>query len=271
MPEKLATNPDVAAAQRKMLLDDINRTISLSEARCLSFDTLLERVERLWEDPQASEIVYHLCEMSLSTNQEYALAESARRLADSAEYLPSSQKQRCDRAIKRILSRMQAKVAAPIAEQWLQHKRKFRREISYNILRKCGLTASSGPRLLDVFHATHDQQALELIARFPVAAGNIDIPTIIDQVDEEYWRMRMVQAALESDKEKALKLAELFPREFTNAAGRLKDTTLMPKLRELLIEHAEDLDFLSVYAWALGQFKASGDLKELKIHIDTIK
>jgi len=270
-PEELANNPEIVAEYRRIAIFEIDRTISLSEIRCLPFDNLLERIERLWEDSQAGEIVYRACEEELSDNQYYALAESIRRLADAIDLLPSAQKASPDRAIKRMLARMPAQIAAPVAEQWLEHKRKFRREVAYRVLRECGLTAASGPHLLDVFSRTGDQECLKLIARHPIAIGDLDMAPLLDKVDEYYWRMRLVQATLISDKAKASALADSHPREFLHSVGRLKDATLMAKLRELFEKHSEDLGFLSLYAWALGQLGAHVELAKLKNHVEKLR
>lgn len=271
LPEELANNPEIVAQHRRMAIDEIGRTISMSEIRCLPFDDLLKRIERLWEDRQAGEIVYRACEEKFSDNQFYALVEFIRRLANAVDLLPSAQKASPDRAIKRMLARMPAEIAAPVAEQWLEHKRKFRRELAYQVLRECGLTTASGPRLLDIFSRTGDQECLKLIARHPIAVGDLNIPSLLGKVDEDYWRMRLVQAALISDKAKAMALADLHPREFSHAIGRLKDTTFTPKLRELFEKHSEDLNFMSLYAWVLGQLGAHVELAELKKHVEKLR
>jgi len=54
-------------------------------------------------------------------------------------------------------------------------------------------------------------------------------------------------------KPKVMALADTYPSEFLHAIGRLKDATLRPKMRELFDKHSDDLKFLSLYAWVLGQ------------------
>jgi hypothetical protein len=46
---------------------------------------LLKRIEHLWDEHYAGEIVYRTCSEEFSDNQYYALAESIRRLADAVE------------------------------------------------------------------------------------------------------------------------------------------------------------------------------------------
>jgi hypothetical protein len=253
-----------------MAISEIKQTISMSEVRCLPFDELLRRIERLWEDPQASEIVYRACEENLSHNQLHALAESVRRLANAVDLLPSAHKASPDRAVKRMLARMPAEIAAPVAEQWLEHRRKFRRDIAYSVLRACGLTATSGVRLLETFNRTGDQECLKLIARNPVAIGDLNVPALIARTEDEYWQMRLVQAALVANRSKAMPLAESHPREFLHSVGRLKDMTLIPTIRQIFRQHSHDLQLLSLYAWVLGQLSEREVLEQLRIHVESL-
>jgi hypothetical protein len=270
LPQQFANDPEMIAEHRRMALDAIHRTIRLSEIRCVPFDELLNKIEHLWDDPCAGEIVYRACNEDFSDNQYYALAESVRRLADAVDLLPSGQKASPDRAIKRMLARMPAQIAAPVAEQWLEHRRKFRRDLAYRVLREGGLTAASGPGLLDVFGRTGDQECLKLIARFPEAVGDMDVSSIVKQIDNDYWRMRLVQAAIVAKNIHAMSLAESHPFEFLHAIGRLKDATVLPKLRVLFRKHSDDLRFISLYAWVLGQIAANEELLALKAHIERL-
>jgi hypothetical protein len=128
----------------------------------------------------------------------------------------------------------------------------------------------SGPRLLDIFNRTGDQECLNLIARYPIAIRDLDLPSLLEKVDDDYWRMRLVQAAIIADKPKAMALAATYPFEFLHAIGRLKDETLLPNMRELFEKHPDDLKFLSLYAWVLGQLRSRGELAALKAHVEKL-
>lgn len=256
---------------RKMLIEEIDRTLSLAEVRCLSFDELLSKIEQLPEIGDTGEIVFRACEYELSLNQAYSLAESVRRLSDTIDGLPSRRKPTYDRAVKRILSRLPAEVAWPVTEPWLEHKRKFRRETAYAILRKTGVNDRAGLRLLKVYEKTRDQKALELIVRNPSATRDLDIEQVLPLFEDEYWRMRLVEAVLIDDEPKALILASNFPREFTHAVGRQKRKNLLSELRNLFDLQSENLDFLSIYAWALGQLGEMHELQKLRAHIEELR
>ncbi|WP_416795502.1 hypothetical protein [Ciceribacter azotifigens] len=271
LPARFADHPDLIAGHRQKLIEEIERTLSLAEVRSLPFDELLNSIEHLPDISNSAEIVFRACEYAPSLNQAYALAESVRRLAESVDGLPSRRKPPYDRAIMRILSRLPAEAAWPVVDPWLEHNRKFRRETAYAILRKTGIDERAGLRLLEVFENTGDQKALELIARNPSATRTLDIRQILPLFEDEYWRMRLVEAVLVDDEPRALILASDFPREFTHAVGRQKQKRLVPNLRSLFDLQSENLDFLSIYAWALGQLGALDEIGRLREHIERMK
>jgi hypothetical protein len=263
-------SPEFADWHRQAQLQKLDRTIRMAEIRCIPFDELLGRIERLWSDDAASEITFRASEEPLSHNQLHALAESVKRLADASEHLPSALKSSIDRAVRRLLSRMPAEIAAPLAEPWLEHKRKFRRKTAYAILRRTGITAACGPRLLAVFQRTGDQEALKLLARNPPAVAAVDAAYMASVIDDEYWRMRVVWSLLLENVEKGVSLSDVYPREFVWAAGRHKDPALLPAMRHLFDTHHDDLEFVSMYAWALGQLGARDELHRIRhvIHLE---
>jgi hypothetical protein len=264
LPEDLRRRPDIVAARRQLQLQEIDRTIRLADVRCIPFESLLNRIEKLWKDEAASEIVFRVCEEPLSHNQLHALAQSVKFLADAVDCLPSASKTTIDRAVRRMVARMPPEIAAPIAEPWLEHKRKFRREIAYRILRESGVPAAYGPRLLAVFQRNGDQECLKLLARNPsalVAAGGVAIAKL---ADEEYWRMRIIQSLLIADIDGGMSASAAYPREFVWAAGRQKDPALLPAMRSLFDTSADDLSFVSLYAWALGQIGARDELYRVR-------
>jgi hypothetical protein len=260
----LASDPGIAAAHRESQLAEIARTLDMAEIRCISFDQLLTRIERLWDDDAASQIVYRACQKSFSNNQIHALAESVRRLADAAEGLPRPAKSKALRAVKQILARMPMHIVGPIAEPWLMHKHKFRREIAYRVFRGVGVAAEVGPRLLAAFHRNGDQECIQLIARSPAAVAAVDAADLLALLEDDYWRMRVIEALLTTEETAGVSFSYLYPYEFAWAVGRKKDTALLPGLLSLFNKHSNDLDFLSIYVWALGQLGAQDHLSRIR-------
>jgi hypothetical protein len=72
-------------------------------------------------------------------------------------------------------------------------------------------------------------------------------------------------------KPKAKVLADTYPSEFLHAIGRLKDATLRARMRELFDKHSDDLKFFSLYAWVLGQLRASEQQAALKAYVENLR
>jgi hypothetical protein len=177
--------------------------------------------------------------------------QAIKHLVKAADQLPPTQKTKAFNAVRRILSRMPADIAAPIAEPWLEHKHKFRREMAYRIFRGAGVPAEFGPRLLAAFKKNGDQQCLDLVARYPATVVANNTKVVAESITDRYWRMRVIQSLLISDAERGVSLSSAYPREFVWASGRQRDVTLLPILRGLFEANPGDLDFLSIYVWAL--------------------
>lgn len=71
----------------------------------------------------------------------------------------------------------------------------------------------------------------------------------------------------ERSRSAALTLAARYPFEFAHAVGRTGDKALRVPLRELLHANSSDLEFLSIYAYALGKIGAKEELQSLKTSI----
>jgi len=266
----LTSSPEIAAAHRESQFAELARTLDMAEIRCISFDQLLTRIEKLWDDESASQIVYRACQESFSDNQILALAESVRRLAYAAEDLPSSARSKALSAVKQILARMPMHIAGPIAEPWLTHKYKFRRELAYRIFRGTGVAAEVGPMLLAAFHRSGDQECLQLIARSPAAVAAVDVADLLALIEDDYWRMRIMEALLKTKGATGVSFRSLYPYEFAWAVGRNKDTALLPILVSLFDNHSNDLDFLSIYVWALGQLGAQDHLSRVRAYVRSL-
>jgi hypothetical protein len=159
---------------------------------------------------------------------------------------------------------MPADIAAPIAEPWLEHKHKFRREMAYRIFRGAGVPPEFDPRLLAAFKKNGDQQCLELVARYPAAVAATGHTVLAESITDKYWKMRVIQSLLISDVERGVSLSSAYRREFVWASGRQRDVTLLPILRGLFEANPGDLDFLSIYVWVLGQLGATDELSRMR-------
>jgi hypothetical protein len=106
-----------------------------------------------------------------------------------------------------------------------------------------------------------------LIARSPAAVAAVDAAELLALIEDDYWRMRVIEALLTMKEATGVSFSSLYPYEFAWAVGRSKDAALLPILASLFDNHSKDLDFLSKYVWALGQLGAQGHLSRARAYV----
>lgn len=74
---------------------------------------------------------------------------------------------------------------------------------------------------------------LKILLRHPLRLTVMNPVTLAEQfVDDDYWRMRVVEATLRSDFHAGTVLASGYPKAFIWASGRLGDQRLLPFVSE---------------------------------------
>lgn len=142
--------------------------------RCSSPKELIARLEKIWEDPYSTEIVSRLCEIGLSPDEQTELEKVVRCLISTSENLPSTIKVKIDWKLKRPIPILPTDTAIEIATSFIDHPRKFRRAIGYEVLKKVGVNKELGIKLISRFQETGEQEHLELIARSVRAVPELD-------------------------------------------------------------------------------------------------
>lgn len=129
-------------------------------------------------------------------------------------------------------------------------------------------SSSFAPRVVQQFRQTGDEEWLELIARAPAAVAVVDARFLLESLSDSYWRGRVLEALLQTDRALAYSLAPRFPREFAHAVGRANDSEAADLLEALLAANAQNIDFLALYAYALGRLGRREELDRLAHHIE---
>jgi hypothetical protein len=245
-------------------LDKLIYALEKATILCSSPKELIARLERIWEDPCSTEAISRLLEISLSADEQTELEKTVHCLISTSENLPSKIRARVDRKLKRLILALPDDNAREIAISFLEHPRRPRRGIGYEVLKYVGVNEELGRKLILRFQETGEQEHLELIARSAYAVPKLDYLYLIENLTDRYWRMRIIEALLQAEGSSAFSLAHKYPFEFTYASGRLRLKTNLPTLRALLHENREDLEFLSIYAWTVGRIEAREELEELR-------
>jgi len=251
--------------QKALAVQELRGAIRYASYRCLTVPELMTRL--LEHDDIDTTCVDRLSELDLSDADCRCLSETVCELAARGERAPSKLKAKIDRTILRILRVMPNELSAQFAKRYLGHRLKGRRKWAYSAFRNVPLSAQLANTLASVYRERGDQEALKLIARNAKQVVSIGPEFLLEHLDEEYWRARVIEAALLEDLSAAIQLAEKYPFEFAHAVGRIEDADLLDTLCNLFPAHSTDVAFLSIYAYALGKLGASEQLDALREHV----
>jgi hypothetical protein len=266
--QKLAEqHPEVRRMMEQSALNELKRSIHMARIRCLKPSEVIDRLPGIMGDADRNELLFRLTEVDFSDDQIETIAEAVRELADYGEVVPSREKPRVDGTIARILQVLPQKTANELVRPMLKHRRRARREVAYKTLRRVGVTAETANDLIGVFRQTGDEKALELIARTASIAAT-DAEFLLQNLSEDYWRVRVLEALLLHHPRRAVELAADYPREFIWAVGRTKSVTHLTVLERMAATKRKDHELLSLYAWSLGQLGAKRQLEALAALIE---
>jgi hypothetical protein len=262
--DRLASkNPDVRRMRERWEADELVRTLALAGIRCLGPDEILARLPSILVDPNRNEILLRLAEVQLLPEQIEAVATIVRQLAAYGETVSSREKPRVDATIARIIKTLPQKTANELVTPFLEHRRRTRREIAYKTLRHVGVTKESVDSVIAAFRQTSDERMLELIARTADVVVEVDAEFLLQNLSEDYWRVRVLEAHLRKEPQRAVELSADYPREFIWAVGRAKAQAYLTLITEIADTHQRNVKLLTMYAWALGQLGAARELEKL--------
>jgi hypothetical protein len=239
-----------SSAMREWHLDKLARTLLLAEIRCLPWSAICARLLTVWSDDEAEGLIYRVREMTLSNREAEDLANAIKQISEAAESLRGGDQTRADRRLVRLALALPTDRLYEYALADLAHSRKLRRAGAYMALKKLGVSAELASKLILRFRETGDQDLLTLIARSPEAVHAVDVEFLLSHLGESYWRMRVIEALMRADDDRANNMSAGYPREFAHAAGRCRDARWISAIRRLI--SPGDLEMLQTVAWALG-------------------
>jgi hypothetical protein len=255
--------PRLADLRTELALNEVLRTIEYARLRCLSFDEILDCLSKAGEGDSSVQYIARLSEMTLTESDCEALLSFMNSMANRADKSASRYKARIDSMLRQLLRLLPAEFASRFAEPFAEHKRKGPRQWVYLALRHVPISSQLASRLANAFLTTGDQAALELIARNPQHVAESNPPFLLSNLKEEYWRARVLEALITYDRPQAIALAPQYPVEFAHAVGRSHDKSMLDLLVSLYQQNSNNLEFLGIYAYALGKIGADRELQLL--------
>jgi hypothetical protein len=248
---------------------NLDRTIRFARLRCMPRQELIERVLNfeVLDYEALDACAFRLTELELKSPELKFLATSMIEIARKTETASPEVKGFVDKALLRLVRLLPAALANRFAMPYLDHKRKTRRKWAYVNLREKQLSRRTATKLAKVFRETGDRAILGFITRTPECVRILGARFLIDRLNskgEEHWRGRVLECLLTYDRDEAIALAPNFPWEFTYAAGRTGDRSLLPVIRSLFKSNSKSGAFVSIYAWCLGKIGAREEIDVLE-------
>jgi hypothetical protein len=238
----------------------IHTTLDIARVRCMPFSVMLRNLRNIHVFPNAGILVYHLSSMVFSHDEEEQLVPVLRAMAASAEAMPSSDKARMERYLKRLLRQLSAEAAVRVAGDFIEHPRKSRRQLAFDVFARTGITPELTERLVSRYHANKEQECLELLARFPIALSSLTPSFLLRELESEYWRARVIQNLLAQGAHEFQRIPEEYPHEFVHAVGRARSRIHLKTMLKVFPDNSRNLDFLGIFAWALGELRCAKHL-----------
>jgi len=258
---------NIESFKTEIFLDKLGRTVRYAKLRCLSPTEIFDRIAGLDLDPEVTDYVYRISELRLTgSNLEHILG-AMKNLANRSESSSSKVRAKIDRILLRLVRLLPTDIGNNFAEPFVDHRLKSRRRWAYSSLRQKPISKIIAVKLANVFKQHGDQDALKLIARNPKRVTDVGGEFLLANINEEYWRARVVEALLDYDRPTALLIAKRYPFEFAHAVGRSGDDSLVSYLTDLFPANQDDMEFISIYAFALGKLGAIAELESLECFI----
>ena len=250
---------------------EIKLTLQLAEARSIPFETLLERLEKQDVNANIPIIIDRLCEIKISPKREATLIPVLTHIADETDRYKSREKAKWDSYIYRILKQISPQGATLIAEKFLEHPRKARRQIAIDVFKRVGLNIRVTNKLIELYKKDHEQSYLELIARYPKNLNNVDVNWLLSEIKAEYWRARVIEGIIKYYEKETIVMAKCYPFEFVHAVGRTRSQKYLKIILELYEDNKSDIEFISIFTWCLGVLRLKKYLYLAKEAINQIE
>lgn len=256
------------AAQSSLV--SARKTLDLAKVRCLSFKEKLRRLKRGVDEEYFDELAFAVGELERGKRQNTELAGIVANLAKKSAHLRSSERARLDRCVGKLLRLLPFDFARPIVLDLLLDPLKQRRRIALKGIRSEEIDDHFVQFLWKRFRETGDDHLLKVILGRPIPLDSLDLHQLIDRFDEDYWKMRVIEATLKADRSRGTEFATSHPLPFIWACGRLEDKRMISEVVDCLSSAPDKVALIGITAWALGKLRAIAELTKLEAFLNRL-
>jgi hypothetical protein len=240
------------------------KTLALAKTRCLPFKEKLRRLKRGLDEESFDELAYAVGESARSARQNADLASVVADLAKKSDHLRTSERTRLDRRVGKLLRVLPFELARPVLVDFLSDPLKQRRQIALKCIRSEVMDDHLVRVLWNRFLETEDNTLLKVILGKPISIALLDPRRMIRSFDDDYWKMRVIEATLKTDVSRGTEFGSLYPRPFIWACGRLGNRGMISKVFDCLSNAHDKVALIDITAWAFGKLGATAELNKLE-------
>lgn len=252
-----------SAYDRERNVSRLGRTLDLAEARALTNRALIKRLTRLWLQPERNTAILALRERELSQEEGCLLEAALHDLAVDIESHSAKDRGSMERALMRIAKALPVGSGKSLVLPFLAHKRKARRRIGLQLLKKLDFHSEITEFLFSEYEKTRDWDLLCVLvndAQTVIANHNY----LLRELPEPYWRMRVIEICMKANVGLVGTFVAKYPYETIYAVGRLEDRRMLLPLSESFERFMHDSECLSIYAWTCGKLRAVKELNRVR-------
>lgn len=246
------------------------RTLALAKVRCLPLKEKLRRLKRGLDEEYFDELAFAVGESERNKLQNMELAAIVAKLAKRSTHIRGSERARLDRRVGKLLQLLPFDIARPIVLDLLSDPLKQRRKMALKGIRAEAMDDHFVHLLWNRFRETDDVSLLKVILGRPIPLDTLDPYRLVDIFDEDYWKMRVIEATLKADGSQGMQFASSHPLPFIWACGRLEDGHMTSSVVECLSNAPDKVVLIDITAWALGKLGATRELTRLEALLDNL-
>jgi hypothetical protein len=259
MPDESSRYGNLFAVQ------DARRAVRLALVRVLTFDQLLERYSAILTDESPSEVIFAIGERALDLAMAEKLAAAIRKQMEAAAQATSKDRNQIDRYVALLVPHLPEQLAIPLLSEYLEDKRKTRRDVGFRALKRCDVTPALAGYLKERFFGTGDTKFLKFALRGKISISPSEAREMViafKAEGDDYWGMRIIGSQLEEAATQS-ELARAHPKEFIWACGRSGVPEMADAVRETFAAANDKIPLLGITVWAFGKLNALDDLRRM--------
>lgn len=263
------SDEEVESYKKEEYLRRFKETLTKSKYKCMTVKKLLNILPDVYDHSNKELILKSISSKRLSREQIVKLHKIMIELDNTTKKVKYNTKNKIDRVISRLVKNLNLKLSREWCLNDITHSRKLRRTRAYKFLKKSGIGKENYEKVLEMFNEDKEQKYLELLVRDDKAVQFLDTSYLLNNLEKEYWRMRVIEVLIKNNNLKEIEsFYKKYPWEFVYATGRTKEQKCLSYIRNIINSINDfitnyNLKLLGISAWTFGELNSKKDIENL--------